>query len=65
MGKSNAAMKEYVGRKERFADLFNYFLFQGELVIRPEDLEPVDGESDIIINDKGEKEQEIHRYRDM
>ena len=50
MGKSNAAMKEYVGRKERFADLFNYFLFQGELVIRPEDLEPVDGESDIIIN---------------
>lgn len=65
MGKSNAAMKEYVGRKERFADLFNYFLFQGELVIRPEDLEPVDGESDIIINDKGEKEQEIHRYRDI
>ena len=65
MGKSNAAMKEYVGRKERFADLFNYILFQGELVIRPGDLEPVDGESDIIIDDKEEIEQEIHRYRDI
>ena len=65
MGKSNAAMKEYVGRKERFADLFNYFLFQGELVIKPEDLEPVDGESDIIIEDVKGKEQEIHRYRDI
>lgn len=65
MGKSNAAMKEYVGRKERFADLFNYFLFQGELIIRPEDLETVDGESDIIIDDAKGKEQEIHRYRDI
>lgn len=65
MGISNAAMKEYVGRKERFADLFNYFLFQGELVIRPEDLELVDGESDIIIEDVKGKEQEIHRYRDI
>ena len=65
MGKSSAAMKEYVGRRERFADLFNYFLFQGELVIRPEDLEPVDGESDIIVEDAKGKEQEIHRYRDI
>lgn len=65
MGKSNAAMKEYVGRKERFADLFNYFLFQGDLVIKSEDLELVDGESDIIIDDVEGKEQEIHRYRDI
>ena len=65
MGKSNAAMKEYVGKKERFADLFNYFLFQGELVIKPKDLDPVNGESDIIVDDANGKEQEIHRYRDI
>ena len=65
MGKSNAAMKEYIGRKERFADLFNYFLFQGDLVIKSEDLDLVDGESDIIIDDVKGKEQEIHRYRDI
>ena len=65
MGKSNAAMKEYIGKKERFADLFNYFLFQGELVIVPDDLEPADGESDIIIDDAKGNEEEIHRYRDI
>ena len=59
MGKSNAAMKEYIGKKERFADLFNYFLFQGELVIVPDDLEPADGESDIIIDDAKGNEEEI------
>ena len=65
MGRSNAVIRTYIGKAERFADLFNYYLFCGLTVIKAEDLEPVDGESDIIIENKEEDEMEVHRYRDI
>lgn len=34
-------------------------------MIRPEDLEAIDGENDILLDDKLGKEQEVHRYRDI
>lgn len=65
MGKSNAAIRTYIGKVERFADLFNYYLFAGVAIIKAEDLEPTDGESDIIVENKDGKGKEVQRYRDI
>ena len=65
MGQSNAAVRQWMGNPKRFADLFNATVFNGEQVIRPEELEPVDGEEDILLTDKNGKTQEGHRYRDI
>ena len=65
MGQSNAAVRQWMGNPKRFADLFNATVFNGEQVIRPEELEPVDGEEDILLTDKNGKTQEVHRYRDI
>ncbi len=42
MGKKDILAKQYLAQNEIFADVFNYFLFDGELVIKPEDLEEQD-----------------------
>lgn len=34
--------KEYIGTRERFADIINGFFFHGEQVIRPEDILEMD-----------------------
>ncbi|MGE9963713.1 Rpn family recombination-promoting nuclease/putative transposase [Fusicatenibacter saccharivorans] len=65
MGQSNAAVRQWMGNPKRFADLFNATVFNGEQVIRPEELEPADGEEDILLTDKNGKKQEVHRYRDI
>ncbi len=65
MGKSDIAIKKWLGNKERFADLFNGVVFQGNQIIRPEELEAIPGESDIIIEDKERKMKGVQRYRDI
>ena len=55
MGTGNAAVRQWMSNPERFADLFNGMVFEGEQVIRPEELEPVDGEEDILLTDKNGK----------
>lgn len=65
MGNSDIAIKKWLGNKERFADLFNGVVFQGSQIIRPEELEVVPGESDIIIEDKKRKPKGVQRYRDV
>ena len=65
MGKGNVAVRQWISDKKRFADLFNGVVFQGRQIVSSEDLEPVVGESDIIITDKREKEKAVQRYRDV
>lgn len=65
MGKSNIAVKQWLCNKERFADLFNGTVFHGECVVRPEELEEMDGESGILITDKNRTEKGIQKYRDI
>ena len=65
MGTGNAAVRQWMSNPERFADLFNGMVFEGEQVIRPEELEPADGETDLLLEDKKGKLQEVHRYRDL
>lgn len=52
MGKADAAVKIWLNDNERFADLFNGTMFQGEQVILPDELEDLDRETDILVTDK-------------
>ena len=65
MGKGNAAVREWMSNPVRFSDLYNGIVFRGKQVVLPEDLEPAEGETDILLEDKEQKVQEIHRYRDI
>ena len=65
MGKGNAAVREWMSNPIRFSDLYNGIVFQGKQVVLPEELEPAEGETDILLEDKKQKVQEIHRYRDI
>ena len=40
MGEKDAYFKEYAGDNRRFADLFNYYVYHGRQVIKPENLRP-------------------------
>lgn len=42
MGAKDSVTKNYLSDNRRFADLCNYYLFDGEQVIRPEDLKEQD-----------------------
>ena len=65
MSKGHTAVNEFLEKKDRFADFFNGNFFQGEQIVRPEELEIVKGESDILVEDKEQNVKNIHRYRDI
>lgn len=65
MGKSSTAVNHWMRDRGRFADLFNGVVFDGEQVVRPEDLEEARGESDILVPDREKKERQVQRYRDI
>ena len=45
MGKADVILKQWLRNKVRFADLFNAVVFDGEQVIKPEELEELNSES--------------------
>lgn len=65
MGKPDVSIKQWLRVKSRFADLFNGILFNGEQIIKEEELEEINSESDIIIADKTRKTKAIQRRRDI
>ena len=77
MGKSDVVLKQWLKNKARFADLFNAVVFDGEQVIKPEELEEINSESGIVIanadtgkNDMSDKAGKVRyrteqRYRDL
>lgn len=42
MGKKNIVWNDYISQEDRFADFFNGVVFQGDQVVLPEDLVPLD-----------------------
>ena len=50
--KPDIVLKNYWNDNEQFADLFNAVLFQGEQVIKPEELEDVDTEESMVFEHK-------------
>ena len=65
MGKRNAAVNNWLSDNRRFADLFNGAVFDGKQIIRPEELEDLDRETDIVISGKSGMSKGVQRYRDI
>lgn len=42
MGAKDAKAREFLSDNERFSDLFNFYLFKGKQVIKPNDLQEKD-----------------------
>ena len=51
--KPDTVLKNYWSDNEQFADIFNAVLFEGNRVIRPEELEDVDTEESSVLEHKG------------
>lgn len=65
MAKKAAIVGRWMKNRRRFANVFNAKIFDGVQVIKPEELEPIEGETHILLQTKDGKKQEIHRYRDI
>ncbi len=65
MAEKDIALKRWLKNKERFADFFNGVVFNGEQVIKPEELELADGEADILLDEKNSEKVAKNRYRDI
>lgn len=65
MGKSATITAQWLEKPVRVAALFNGAVFAGEQIIKPEELEPADGESHAFIEDKNRKKKEINKFRDI
>lgn len=65
MGDKDTKAKEFLTDNERFADLFNYYLFNGQQVISPAELEERDTTSVLTLYGAGGKEAYKQRWRDL
>lgn len=65
MGKKDGVIKPWLKNKRRFADLFNGVCFNGEQIIKPEELVNVDGELDFGFRDKEGHFRYVQRLQDM
>ena len=65
MGAKDTKAKEYLSDNERFADLCNAVLFDGEQVVRAEDLEEKDTTEVLSVFGTDEKEIQFQRWRDI
>lgn len=65
MGAKDTKAKEFLSDNERFADLFNYYLFEGKKVIRAGDLSERDTTKVLSIFGTDQKEIQKQKWRDM
>ena len=64
MGDFGARVKEYMSRNDRFADAFNFYLYGGKHVIKPDALRELDT-SGIAIPYAPESGKPVQKYRDV
>ncbi len=62
MGKADVSLKDYLSDRERFADLFNAYLFEGAQVIKADKLEIINNESGVILPDNMGKRRKVTRF---
>ena len=65
MGKNDINVNQWLEDEERFADLFNGFLFSGEQIIRPDELAPCDSRSQTLLPVVASKEKSAGRARSV
>ena len=64
MKKFDLISKNYIANNERFADLFNCYIFRGEPVLTAESLEERDAE-EIVVPCYGKQYQAVQKFRDI
>ena len=65
MGAKDIKAKEYLSDNTRFADLCNYYLFEGKNVIRPENLVAQDTTELLSVFGTTKKELQVQKWRDI
>lgn len=65
MGTKDTKAKEYLSDNGRFADLCNVVLFQGEQVVKAEELQEMDTTEVLSVFGTDRKEQHVQRWRDV
>lgn len=64
MGKPDTDTREYIGDSRVFADVFNYFIYGGQKVVKPQNLEKLDASTLLTVFGKNGDEEKLQRYRD-
>ena len=66
MGKVDARTHEYLSDNKRFADIINYYIYNGEQIIKPDDLHEMDT-SEIVFpyGERNNTSDIIQKYRDI
>lgn len=65
LSEKDTVTKEYMQNKETFADAFNFYLYDGEQVIKPEQLKPLDTTAIALPYGEDGKSVPIQKYRDV
>ena len=65
MADKDAVTKEFMQDSDIFADVFNYMLYDGRQVIKPEQLRPVDTTAIVLPYGEGQQSVPIQKYRDV
>ncbi len=64
MGALDTLAKNFLGKKETFADAFNYLLYDGEPILIPDNLHEMDT-SQITVPYGNDAHLPVHKYRDL
>ena len=64
MGKIDTQAKQYLSDNERFADAFNYFIYDGKQMINPAALKELDT-TEIVIPYGNETKAPVQKFRDL
>ena len=64
MGKQNTITKDYMSVPEHFADCFNYYLFNGEQIIKPANLKSLDP-TELAIIPEDSTDETVEKIRDL
>ena len=65
MPETDVFTKNYISQNKIFADVFNFFIYGGEQIIRPESLKDENTEKSAILFFDGKKTETAQRYRDV
>ncbi|MBQ7706310.1 MAG: Rpn family recombination-promoting nuclease/putative transposase [Lachnospiraceae bacterium] len=66
MGKIDARTHEYLSDNRRFADVINYYIYDGKQVVKPDDLHEMDASEIVFPYSKGNNKSDvIQKYRDI
>ena len=66
MGKVDARTHEYLSDNNRFADIINYYIYNGEQIIKPDDLHEMDTSEIVFPYGEGNNTSDIiQKYRDI